>query len=350
MQQDLELVKDKFKVFPRKKLAFFPTPVHKLEKLSELFGVNLYLKRDDLSGIIEFSGNKMRKLEYLLGDAIAQGADTVITFGPTQSNHAMQTVSACRAAGLKPILYLTTFVDFDENDIRANMLVDEIMGAEIHIVPSNGEPMFIAYERSYALAKERAEELKSEGHKAYTIPVGGTSPVGDIGFAEAIIELHQQMMDAGVKMDYIAHSTGSGGMLAGLAAGKALIESDVKILSFRASEKKDDHPDWVAEIATEILQRLGSDKKVTAQDLNMDATYFGPGYEKPNALSDEAIKLLARNEGILIDPVYGSKALAGLFDYIRKGKVPKGSNVVFWHTGGTVAFFAEKEIIGDIKN
>ncbi|MHC1772162.1 MAG: 1-aminocyclopropane-1-carboxylate deaminase/D-cysteine desulfhydrase [Flexilinea sp.] len=333
---------------PKETLGFFPTPLHKLEKLSKELGVNLYLKRDDMTGFSLFGGNKIRKLEYLIGDAIAKGCDTVFTFGATQSNHAMQTVTACRRYGLKPILYLVAIVEPSEGDLRANMLLDKVLGAEIHIVSMDGETESVADERAVALAEKHRERLDAEGHKCYMVPMGGASPVGSAGFISAFVELSRQMAEIGRNTDYIFHSSGTGGTLAGLVAGKKLIDSEASIISINASHKPAQHYAKIAQLATDTLTYLGSDKTVSGDDLHFDQNYYAPGYEIPSENAGNAIKYLARTEGILLDPVYTGKAFAGMLDYIRTGKIPQDSNVVFWHTGGVTALFAEKEIVGDI--
>lgn len=333
---------------PKKSLGFFPTPLHKLEKLSQEQGVNLYLKRDDMTGFSLFGGNKIRKLEYLIGDAAAKGCDTVFTFGATQSNHAMQTVTACRRYGLKPILYLVAIVEPSKQDLRANMLLDKVLGAEIHIVSMNGRTEKEAEELSVELAEEHRKKLESEGRKCYMVPMGGASPIGSAGFASGFVELSRQMAGIERMADYIFHSSGTGGTLAGMAAGRKLMGYDSAIISINASPKPIEHYGKIAELATETLAYLGSDKTVSKEELHFDQNYYQPGYEIPNEGGSNAIKYLARTEGILLDPVYTAKAFAGMLDYIRKGKIPKGSDVVFWHTGGVTALFAEKEIVGDI--
>lgn len=333
---------------PKQKIGFFPTPIHKLEKLSKELGVNLYLKRDDMTGVSLFGGNKIRKLEYLMGDAIRQGCDTVFTFGATQSNHAMQTVTACRRFGLTPILYLVAIVEPSEEDIRANLLLDRVMDAEIHIVPMNGKTEEEADDLSVELAEQHRKKLEAEGHKCYMVPMGGANAVGSSGFVSGFVEMSRQMEKIGQHADYVFHGTGTGGTLAGLAAGRALINSDTKIISINVSPKPIEHYEKIAELSTDTLAYLGSSKTVTVNDLHFDQNYYAPGYEIPNQGAAEAIKLLARTEGVLLDPVYTGKGFAGMLDYIRTGKVPQGSTVVYWHTGGVSALFAEKEIVGDI--
>lgn len=338
----LEEIKERLKMQPKVEIGFFPTPVHKLEKLSEELGINLYLKRDDFSGMNLFGGNKIRKLQYLIGDAIEKKCDYVLTFGATQSNHAMQTATACCKCGLKPILYLESIVEVDEKDIKSNLLIDKILGAEIHILPKGIDLM--------KKAQKRIDELESQGHKCYIVPMGGASGVGSTGFIEGYVELTEQLESQGLKADYIFHATGTGGTLAGLAAGKKLLNSQTKIYSIDVSNKTEEHYEKVANIANEALKRIGIEEVITPNDIEHDLNYFGEGYEVPTEAASEAIKKLARTEGILVDPVYTGKALSALFSYVKSGKVGQGSTVVFWHTGGATALFAEKEIIGDIFN
>lgn len=335
---------------PKEKLGFFPTPLYRLDRLSEELGINLYIKRDDFTGMNLFGGNKVRKLEYLIGDAAAKGCEYVFTFGATQSNHAMQTVSACRRCGLKPVLYLVAIVEPDEEDLRSNLLLDHIMGAEIHMVKMEpGEEEAEAEARSVQMAREHMKRLEAEGHRCYEVPMGGASPVGSVGFIEGYVEFMEQTAEQGFSPDYVFHATGTGGTMAGLAAGKVLTGSDAGIISINVSFKDEGYPSRTAALANESLALIGAEEKVDAgRDIHTDLNYYLPGYEIPNEAATEAIRLLAEREGLLIDPVYTGKGFAGMLDYIRTGKVPQGSHVVFWHTGGATALFAEKEILGKI--
>ncbi len=350
MNEKISAAQARFASVPHVKLGFFPTPFYKLENLSKELGVNLYIKRDDFTGMNLFGGNKIRKLEYLLGDAVSKGCTSVITYGATQSNHAMETVSACRRCGLDPILYLTAVVKPDEKDVRANLLLDKIMGAEIHIVDIEpGETEDDAEARSFVMGAKHAAELTAAGKPCYDVPMGGASHVGSIGFAAGFVELAAQMDEMGLKADYIYHATGTGGTMAGLAAGRKLVKSAAEIRSITVSPKNEAYLVKVQNLANQVLQDLGSDARVDKDaDLHMDTNYYAPGYEQPNEKASEAIKMLARLEGLFVDPVYTGKALAGLIDHIRLGKVEKGSTVVFWHTGGATALFAEQSMLGEI--
>lgn len=333
---------------PKVTLGFYPTPLQKLEKLSERYGVNIYVKRDDFSGMSVFGGNKIRKLEYLMGDALRLGCDTVFTYGATQSNHAMQTATAARKCGLLPILYLAAIVEPDKECVRANLLLDTILGAEIHIVPAEDGSLANASARAAVLAKRQMERLERDGHKCYDVPLGGASVIGTCGFLEGFMELEKQLEAIGQKADYLFTATGTGGTLAGVTAGKRALDSDVNIVGITVGEKPEDYPQHIADLANRALQKIGLSGDVTLDDFSIDRGYFAPGYEQPNEEANAAIRELARTEGILADPVYSGKGFSGMLGHIRAGKVKAGSTVVFLHTGGTTALFAESEIIGSL--
>ena len=350
MNERYEAVRALLAALPRETLGFFPTPLQRLDRLSAQLGVNLYVKRDDFSGMSLFGGNKIRKLEYLLGDAKAKGCDTVFTYGATQSNHAMQTVTACRRLGLTPILYLNAYVQPDENDVRSNMLLDRILGAEMHIVESlPGETEAQTEARCFAMGREHAARLEAEGHRCYDVPMGGASPVGSCGFIGGYLEFAQQCDELGIDPDFVYTATGTGGTLAGLTAGHRLLAKRARITAIAVSPKDAGYEARCAALGTQALRQLGSAETLEAADFTVDRGYFAPGYEQPNEAATEAIRLLARTEGLLVDPVYTGKAFAGLLDHVRTGKVPQGSTVMFWHTGGATALFAEREILGDLS-
>lgn len=367
-------------------LGFFPTPLHRLEKMSEELGVNLWIKRDDFTGSNLFGGNKTRKLEFLIGKALDEGASAVITYGATQSNHAMQTAWAAAKSGLKPILYLAAVVPPDPDDFKANLLLDGIYGAEIHVVDlEEGESFEDAERRSFKMGKAHIARLADSGVICYDIPMGGANEYGSLGYVNAMIELAEQMDAASVGFDYLYHSTGSGGTMAGLVAGKHLLGLNMEIHSVTAMGVGDDgsYAARAARLANGALELIGggapsaggsvvSDdvpaggsavasgapadgpavsgdaSAVTPDDFVIDQNHYAPGYECPSEEATEAIKLLARTEGILVDPVYSGKAFAGLIADIRSGQIPAGSNVLFLHTGGSTVFFAEKEILGEL--
>ena len=340
----------------RQQLGFFPTPLYKLDNLSAELGVNLWIKRDDFTGINLFGGNKTRKLEFLMGKAKDEGAEYVITYGATQSNHAMQTVWAACKNNLKPILYLVAVVPPDENDYKANLLLDCIYGAEVHILDiMEGESFEEAERRSFKLGRAHAEELNARGTKCYEVPMGGANDYGSLGYLNAMIELAEQMESAKPQppqFKYLYHATGSGGTAAGIMAGNKLLGLGLEVHSISSMDVGDEnkYAAGAAGLANGALALIGAQEAATVapEDFIIDQNHYGEGYEIPSDEATAAIKLLAQKEGILVDPVYSGKAFAGMLSDIRTGKIPAGSDVLFLHTGGATVFFAEKEILGEL--
>ena len=329
--------------------GFFPTPFYKLENLSKELGINLFIKRDDFTGQNLFGGNKVRKLEFLLGQAVEAGAEYVFTYGATQSNHAMQTAAASRKLGLKPVLYLLALVEPDANCWKGNLLLDRIFGAEIHLVKAlPDESLFESTERYMELARRRMKELEDEGYKCWSIPLGGADHIGTAGFIAGYTELSLQLACEQLKLDYIFHANGSGGTMAGLVAGRQLLGEETQIVSVDAAKHSEGFSREAARLGNSALKWLGFEPILTEKDFFRDEDHFAPGYELPSQKATEAIKLMAAREGLLVDPVYSGKALACLLDYVKDGRIAKGSNVGFWHTGGATALFAEKEILGSL--
>ncbi|MDO4745844.1 MAG: D-cysteine desulfhydrase family protein [Bacillota bacterium] len=337
---------------PKTDLGFFPTPLHKLEKLSEQLDIELYIKRDDFTGSNLFGGNKTRKLEYLIGKAKAEGCDHVFTYGAVQSNHAMQTIWAASKNGIKPVVYLAAIVPIDENDIKANLLLDRIFDAEIHIIdPLEGESFMDTENRSFKMGEEHIKRLEAEGHKCMNIPIGGADETGSLGYVDGITELFEQADALDVEFDYFYHATGSGGTMAGMMAGRNLLGRKTVIRSISAMEIGRSYAKHAASLSNGALELMGipsGEPLVKAEDFEPDDNYYAPGYEMPNEATTKAIKLLAKTEGILVDPVYSGKAFSALLDHVKTGKIEKGSKVVFVHTGGATVFFAEKEILGEV--
>lgn len=336
-------------VKPKVDLGFFPTPLCKLENLSRDLGINLYVKRDDFTGKNLFGGNKTRKLEYLIGKALDDKCEYVFTYGATQSNHAMQTVWSAVSNGLKPILYLTAVVAPDENDIKSNLLLDRIFDAEIHIVNLLENESFAEADiRTQAMGADHIKRLESDGHKCMNIPMGGANEIGSAAYIGGFIELCEQAQEMGISFDHLYHAAGTGGTMAGLVAGKKLIGSDINIQSVIVLPPSHNYIASKVELTNKTLEYIQADIRVDNADFNLITEFYAPGYECPSESSTEAIKLLAKKEGLLLDPVYTGKAFAALIHDARTGKISKGSNVVFLHTGGATALFAEKIILGDI--
>ncbi|MCQ2547022.1 MAG: D-cysteine desulfhydrase family protein [Clostridia bacterium] len=341
---------------PRTQLGFFPTPLHRLDRLSEELGVNLWIKRDDFTGSNLFGGNKTRKLEFLMGHAKELGAEYVITYGATQSNHVMQTVWSAAKNGIKPIAYLAAMVTPDMDDLKGNMLLDKIYGAELQVIyPEEGESFEDAERRSFVVGAEHADRLNSEGHVCYDIPMGGANEHGSLGYVNAMVELQgqlEQLAAEGTEFNpqYLYHATGSGGTMGGIVAGKKLLGMDMEIHSMLTIPMEDtgDYIENGMNLANGALGLIGVEALAETDDFIVDASHAGEAYEVPSDEGSEAIRMLARKEGILVDPVYTGKAFAGLIADIREGRIEQGADVLFLHTGGTTVFFAEKEILGDI--
>lgn len=319
--------------FPRVRLAHLPTPLEHLPNLSRaLGGPEIWMKRDDCTGMSS-GGNKTRKLEFLLAEAQAMGADLVLTQGATQSNHARQTAACAAKLGLACHLLLEdrTQKTATEYTQGANVFLDRLHGATIEWHPANpdmnGEMLKVA------------ERFRAEGRRPYAIPGGGSNPTGALGYVNAAIELVTQANDLGLRLDHVVHATGSAGTQAGLVAGLAGIRSGVPLLGIGVRAPRERQEENVYRLAVATCEKLGIPGAVERTDVVANCDYVGAGYGISTPASLEAITLLARLEGILLDPVYSGKGMAGLIDLCRRGFFRKGQNVVFIHTGGSVGLF-----------
>jgi len=309
-------------------LGCFPTPLHRLERLTkELGGAEIWIKRDDLSGL-GFGGNKIRKLEFLMADAVSRGCDTVLTVGGAQSNHACQTAAAARLLGMKPVLVLGRPPREDELS-TGNLLLEKIMGADVRFVDARSP------DELQRNMEEIAEDLESSGGKPYTIPLGGSNGPGALGYVYAVEEIIKQ----GGDFDYIFSACGSGGTLAGLALGSRVFGTGFKAVGVNVAAIKTGLPERVSSIMREAAAILGHESSEEEGFVIYD-DYIGEGYGIPTEEGLEAIRLLSRVEGVFLDPVYTSKAMSGLIDLVKKGAVPESSKVLFLHTGGSAALFA----------
>lgn len=313
---------------PRYRLAFLPTPLQPLPRLGErLGGPRLWIKRDDQTGLAG-GGNKTRKLEFLLGDALRLGCDTLLTTGAVQSNHCRQTAAAAAAAGLACHLVLAGEQP-DRSD--GNLLLDRLLGATLHWTDRASR---------FARLAELADQLRAEGRAPYPITYGGSDPVGASGYALALEELRAQADAAGLRLDAIVFASSSGGTHAGLVAGAWALGWDVQLIGISIDEDEASLRTNVATLATRTAAHLGRPHPFAADEVTANARYLGRGYGIVGPLEREAITLLARAEGILLDPVYTGRAFGALVDLIGRGVFAPDQNVLFWHTGGTAALFA----------
>ena len=317
--------------FPRVRLAHLPTPLEPLPRLSEALGVELWIKRDDCTGLAG-GGNKTRKLEFLLGQAMVEGADTLVTQGAVQSNHVRQTAAAAAAHGLACEIILeertgSTAVDYTRN---GNVLLDLLFGATIRRVPG-GTDMAAELEIS-------AEAVRARGGKPYVIPGGGSNAIGALGYVDCAIELVRQADEQGIVIDRIITATGSAGTHAGLVAGFALAGADIPILGIGVRAPKETQEANVHKLAVETSTLLGHPEAVKREMVVADCGYVGAGYGLIDDGVIDALKLAARTEALLLDPVYTGKGMKGLIALARQGMF-KDENVVFLHTGGAQGLF-----------
>ncbi len=320
----------RFLSIPRVPLAPLDTPIERCERLQDVVpGLpDLYVKRDDYIGPLVW-GNKLRKLEYALAEARAQGADTVVTCGGIQSNHARITAQVCRRMGLDCVLVLSGEKPAQP---RANFLIDDRLGIPIHHVETRAERTL--------RVKEIAGELEAQGKNVFRIPLGASDDIGSFGFVRAMHELVQQQEALGVRLDYLVHGASSGGTQAGLLVGKALFEQDpLRVIGISADNSAEDIRRSVMSAAEPMLDRLGLNGRLTRGDLRVDDGYVGDGYALPTPASTRAEELFAVAEGILLDKVYTAKAAAAIIDYSRSGVFAPTDKVLFWHTGGLITLF-----------
>jgi D-cysteine desulfhydrase family pyridoxal phosphate-dependent enzyme len=320
---------------PRRSLGTYPTPLVRLDNLSHELGRSVYVKRDDTLGPAA-GGNKTRKLEYLLADAMATGATKIATVGGPQSNHARLTAAAARMLGLEPHLLL-----FGSAPKRAsgNLLLDRILGAELHFIPPGpiaSKPC--TFEELDAYVREEAAKRVGDH---YHIPLGGSNGLGSLGYVRAALEIEEQVHAAGIADALIAVATGSGGTLAGLLAGLKSIGSSLRLVGIDVAAIWKSYAELVARVANQALGLLGEPENIEPGDVALiEHTYVGRGYAVPTREGAAAIERLARSEGLLLDPTYTGKAFAGLLDLQASGQLGVDEPVIFWHTGGLPGLFA----------
>lgn len=325
--------------FPRLSLGHFPTPLEPLDNLSKLLGgPKIWIKRDDATGLAT-GGNKTRKLEFLLADALQKKADIIITQGATQSNHVRQTIAGAAKLGLKAKVLLEKRVTgFGEDYQRSgNVQLDLLLGGDIVAHLPGGTDMQQAME-------EYAAELRGQGHNPYVIPGGGSNAIGALGYAACAEELLYQSSQLRLRIDHVVHATGSTGTQAGLVAGFTATNSHIPVLgiSVRAPKVKQEENVW--NLASRTRELLGVPGDLSRETVVANSDYVGDGYGLPTESMLEALRLLAQHEGILLDPVYSGKGMAGLIDLIRKGHFRKDDNVVFIHTGGSAGLFGYRQV------
>lgn len=325
----------KLSILPRVRLANLPTPIQELPNLSRAVkGPRIFIKRDDMTGLA-FGGNKARKLEYLMGDALRYKADYIVTSAGFQSNWCTQATAAASRLGMKIVLIKRGPKEgYNSEDYDGNHLLHFLQGAETKVAkPENVQKVI----------EETMESLKMAGHRPYLLTAGGSSPLGVAGYINAMLELSQQAVESSIGINYLVHTTSGGGTQAGLIIGAKAFSSDIKIIgSTSGSSPKSQQIDKVFAIIGESLRFLKLHLKITEKDIVVYDQYAGGGYGFMTEAKAEAIKIMAETEGLFIDPVYTSSAVACLIDLCRGGFFKPDDVVVFLHTGGEVALFPYK--------
>jgi D-cysteine desulfhydrase family pyridoxal phosphate-dependent enzyme len=320
-------------------LAALPTPITDAARLREALGGSavcpqILIKRDDLTAL-GLGGNKARKLEYLVADARAAGATTLITTGAVQSNHARMTAAAACVAGMRCVLVLTATTDNPE--VSGNLLLDKLYGAEVRLVPAI-DPM-LAVGHDEAIVAEVVAEERAAGRTPYVIPVGGSSGVGVLGYVGGTAELVDQLSEAGLRPSRLYYASGSRGTQAGLTLGAKSCHAPYTVYGVAVSAGEPEKIERAMRIANEAASMLGLADRLERGDLFTDQGYIGEGYGIPTREGLEAIALLAKTEAILLDPCYTSKAMAALIDHVRRRQLSPADTIVFLHTGGMPALF-----------
>jgi L-cysteate sulfo-lyase len=325
--------------FPRLHFAHLPTPLEPMKRLSEaLGGPNLWIKRDDCTGLSS-GGNKTRKLEFLMADAQQNKADTIITQGATQSNHARQTTAIAAKMGLECHVLLENRTGYEDDAYvhNGNVLLDQLHGSSISKRPADTD--------MNAAMEELATQLRDDGKNPYIIPGGGSNEIGALGYVNAAIELMTQANDRSLRIDHLVHATGSSGTQAGLVLGMEGMNSGIPVYGVGVRAAKQKQEEMVFNLAQRTAQYMGLNPEIVQRDkVVANSDYVGDGYGLPTAAMAEAVKMMAQYEGILLDPVYSGKGFSGLIDLIRKGHFKKGENIVFLHTGGSISLFGYPDV------
>ena len=333
----------------------FPTPLHRLNRLSKELGCNIFLKRDDLTGI-GFSGNKIRKLQYLVQDAIDQGCTTLMTFGGVQSNHARQTAAVAARYGLKSVLIANLKEENPPEQLSGNLLLDAILECDVVFmdvtqIPKNavGKTSDEVEAETDHLRRQVADkviaEYEARGEKVYEIPAGGSTPLGCMGYFYAVPEIVSQMDAMGEKIDYVVCPSGSKGTFAGLWAGAKYFNAPFTVIGSSVSAHSDGYRRKVSGLIDDISDTYGLDIHADSNELKIYCSeYAGIGYDVPYPVTFETIHRLAMTEGLFVDPCYSGKGFTALIKLIENGTIPTGSNVLFIHTGGLPALYSAQHL------
>ncbi|MFD4957788.1 1-aminocyclopropane-1-carboxylate deaminase/D-cysteine desulfhydrase [Microbacterium sp. NPDC058389] len=357
---DITHIRTAISRLPRHHVGFYPTPFHALSNLSRAYGIDFFLKREDLAGPSAISGSKMRLAEFILGRALEAGVTHVITQGAHLTNSGLQFAAACLNAGITPILVLARNVPRhgELSELRGNYLLNKTMGVETHVINVHGNEWHAREDaaRITGVIEARKAELEAEGHTVLVVGTGGAHPDGFIAHVLTFVEMLEQADTAGVEIDYVYHTIGTGTALPGLLAAKLALGHPAKIRSIaiqRLTENDRMNAGVVAERTKVVLSALGAPVPDTASilaEIDIDQRFIGEEYAVASDESTAAIRELARAEGIFVGPVYTGKGFAGLLEHARTGRIPDGSNVIFVHTGDTGNLFEIPTVVGPIAS
>lgn len=339
--------------FKKISLVHSPTPLQQIERPPEVpSGVDLLVKRDDLTGLA-FGGNKGRKLEYIVADAVAQGADTIVTWGGIQSNWCLQTAAAAARVGMRATIVLLR-KPAGSAECDGNVLLDHLCGAAVRVVEVDPDRGMLRLDDVADLVGPVMEEEKAAGGKPYLAPIGGSfvegsmeKPFGAMGYADALVELLEQVDSRDLRVDTVVHAGGSAGTQAGLVVAAKVAAPQLRIVGISVTIDRGTMRHHVGTIAAQLLESLAIDAEIENEDVIVFDEYLDPGYAVMTPEISHGIAALARSEGIVLDPVYTGKAWLGLLDLMEKGFISRDENVVFIHTGGTAALFPYREQMMD---
>ena len=348
----MDEIKRRVDNFPKAELIHLPTPLHKLENLSQtLRGPEIYMKRDDLTGLA-FGGNKSRKLEFIIQDALEKKADVILTWASIQSNWCLQTAAAAKKFDIKPILILFKSYDLPK-EYDGNLLLNYILGADIRVREAE-KGKVLKMDDVQEVIEEVANEVKEWGFTPYIAPIGGSMvggsmemPLGAISYLRAYVEILEQAKDQGFEFNAVIHPTGSGGTQAGLIVGAKALHEEGRVLGISVSDEKESFSKEVLCITHDTVEALKLGLSIGKEDVLVFDEYTREGYGVVTKEISEAIRLVAIEEGIFLDPVYTGKAMAAFIDLIRKEYFNKEDKVIFFHTGGTPAIFPNKHYLVD---
>lgn len=313
---------------PRFPLAVLPTPLDELPRLSQELGVRVVMKRDDLTGFA-MGGNKARKLEFLVAEALEKNCDVLVTGGGVQSNHIRTTAAAARKAGMDAV---GVFFSSPTGEVNGNFLLDEILGAQLIYAQANKHETELVVQRV-------CDELRAQGRKPYLIPVGGSTKLGVISYMLAVQETLEQLRAQNIALDAVVITTGSCGTHAGVLAGMKMFGANVPVHGITVSRPRAECLERIARLIHETAQFLEREIPLNENDILVHAEYIGEAYAKITPAARAAIQRVARLEGIFLDPVYTGKTMAGLIDLVARGVFKKNSTILFWHTGGAPGLF-----------